>query len=111
MLLFNSSPDSLGFYLAPMKNRVVVDKKRIELLEYDNESLYEALLTKHSETAYVSVSSEKLSNGNQGCRFDQMLYCKTPSILRFIKMAKKGNIYLDFTLSMVGDCTKDHGFL
>ena len=108
---FNNSPDSLGFYLAPMKNRVVVNRKRIELLEYDNELLNEALLTKHSETAYVSVSSEKLSNGRQRCRFDQMLYCKTPSILRFIKMAKKGNIYLDFTLSMVGDRAKDHGFL
>ncbi len=108
---FNNSPDSLGFYLAPMKNRVVVNKKRIELLEYDSEKLNEALLTKHSETAYVSVSSEKLPNGKQGCRFDQILYCKTPSILRFIKMAKKGNIYLDFTLSMVGDRAKDHGFL
>jgi len=108
---FNNSPDSLGFYLAPMKNRVVVNKKRIELLECDNESLNEALLMKHSETAYVSVSSEKLSNGKQGCRFDQMLYCKTPSILRFITMAKKGNVYLDFTLSMVGDRAKDHGFL
>ncbi len=108
---FNNSPDSLGFYLAPMKNRVVVNKKRVELLEYDNESLNEALLMKHSETAYVSVSSEKLSNGKQRCRFDQMLYCKTPSILRFIRMAKKGNVYLDFTLSMVGDRSKDHGFL
>ncbi len=27
---FNNSPDSLGFYLAPVKNRVVVNKKRIE---------------------------------------------------------------------------------
>ena len=26
-------------------------------------------------------------------------------------MAKKGNVYLDFTLSMVGDRAKDHGFL
>jgi len=108
---FNNSPDSLGFYMAPTKNRVVVSKKRTDLLEYDNETLNEALLTKHSETAYVSVSSEKLSNGKQGCRFGQMLYCKTPSILRFIKMAKKGNVYLDFTLSMVGGRAKDHGFL
>ena len=71
----------------------------------------EAMCMKHSETAYVSVTSEKLPNGKQRCRFEEMLYCKTPSIPKFIKMAKNGNIYLDFTLSMVGDRAKDHGFL
>ncbi len=40
-----------------------------------------------------------------------MLHCKTPSILRFVRMAKKSNVYLDFTLSMAGDRAKDHGFL
>jgi hypothetical protein len=108
---FNNSPDSLGFYLVPMKNRVVVNRKKTKLLEYDNEVLNEALLTKHSETAYVSVSSKKLSNGKQGCCFNQLLYCKTPSILKFINMAKSGNVNLDFTLSVVGDRAKDHGFL
>lgn len=96
---FNNTSDSLGFYLSQVKNKIVVNKKKIKILEYDNCVLEDALLTKHSETAYVSVSTQRLKSGNTGCRFDQLLHCKTPSLLRFMHMAKDGNVYLDFTLS------------
>ncbi len=108
---FNNSPDSLGFYLAEKPDRLVVNKKQLEILEYDDSVLEDALLSKHNETAYISVSSKSLKNGNAGCRFEQLLYCKTPSLLRFMKMAKDGNVYLDFTLSEKKGRVKDHGFL
>ncbi len=108
---FNNSPDSLGFYLAKKPDRLVVNKKQIEVLEYDDSVLEDALLSKHNETAYISVSYQRLKNGSAGCRFDQLLYCKTPSLLRFMKMAKNGNVYLDFTLSEKKGRVKDHGFL
>ncbi len=108
---FNNISDSLGFHLAVGKDTLVVNKKKIEILEYDNNILEEALLTKHNETAYVSVSSQRLKNGNYGCRFDQLLYCKTPSLFRFLHMAKDGNVYLNFTLSEKSGRIKDHGFL
>ncbi len=108
---FNNIADSLDFYLTPKKDRIVVNKKKIKILEYDGRVLEDALLSKHNETAYVSVATQRLKNGNAGCRFDQLLYCKTPSLLRFMHMAKDGNVYLDFTLSEKAGRVKDHGFL
>ncbi|MBV1959588.1 MAG: hypothetical protein KUG53_02525 [Pseudomonadales bacterium] len=108
---FNNAPDSLGFYLQPKENRIVVNKKKIEILEYDSNLLEDAILSKHNETAYISVSTGRLNSGKVGCRFDQLLYCKTPSLQRFIRMADDGNVYLDFTLSEKEGRVKDHGFL
>lgn len=108
---FNNAPDSLGFHLSTNKDKIVVNKKKIKILEYDNSVLEDALLSKHNETAYVTVSSQRLKNGKTGCRFDQLLYCKTPSIFSFMSMANDGNVYLDFTLSETDGRVKDHGFL
>lgn len=108
---FNKKPDSLGFYLTVRKDTLVVNKKKIKILEYDHSKLEEALLTKHNETAYVSVSSKRFKNGGIRCRFDHLLYCSTPSLFRFLHMTKDGNIYLDFTLSERSGRVKDHGFL
>jgi len=108
---FNNISDSLGFHLSAGKDQIVVNKKQVEILEYDSSVLEDALLTKHNETAYVSVSTQRLKNGKVGCRFDQLLYCKTPSLLRFLHMARDGNVYLNFTLSEKAGRVKDHGFL
>ena len=108
---FNNRPDSLGFYLGAKEDRIVVNKKKTEILEYDDSVLEDALLSKHNQTAYISVSAGRLLSGKTGCRFDQLLYCKTPSLLRFMRMASDGNIYLDFTLSEKAGSVKDHGFL
>lgn len=108
---FNNTPDTLGFYLGSRKNRVVINKNKVEILDYDHSVLEEAVLSKHNETAYISVSVGRLKNGKVGCRFDQLLYCKTPSLFRFMRMADNGDIYLDFTLSEQDGRIKDHGFL
>ena len=108
---FNNAPDSLGFYLIAKQNRIVVNKKKVEILEYDDSVLEDAVLSKHNETAYVSVSLNRLKNGETRCRFDQLLYCKTPSLQRFLRMTDDGNVYLDFTLSEKEGRVKDHGFL
>jgi len=108
---FNNTPDSLGFYLATKKDKIVVSKSNTKILEYDDSVLEEALLLKHNETAYISVSSERLKNGKPGCRFDRMMYCKAPTLLSFMNMANDGNVYLDFTLSETAGRVKDHGFL
>lgn len=108
---FNNTIDSLGFCLSPKENKIVVNKNKTEILEYDDNVLEDALLSKHNETAYISVSLNRTKNGDTHCRFDKLLYCKTPSLLRFIRMADDGNIYLDFTLSEKSGRVKDHGFL
>ncbi|MEZ0123331.1 MAG: MvaI/BcnI family restriction endonuclease [Candidatus Reddybacter sp.] len=108
---FNNTADSLGFYLSPNKNTMTINKKKLKILEYDNSLLEDAVLSKHNETAYISVSIDRQKNGDTRCRFDRLLYCKTPSLFRFIRMAHDGNIYLDFTLSKKHGRTRDHGFL
>ena len=108
---FNNTPDSLGFYLNPKENRVVVNKKKVEILEYDGSVLEDTVLSKHNETAYISVSLSRSEGSETRCRFDQLLYCQTPSLQRFMRMAEDGNVYLDFTLSEKSGRVKDHGFL
>tara|TARA_R110000787_G_C13393364_1_gene442816 strand:- start:352 stop:1353 length:1002 start_codon:yes stop_codon:yes gene_type:complete len=108
---FNNTPDTFGFYLGAKKNRIVVSKNKIKILDYDDSVLEDAILSKHNETAYISVSVSRLRSGKTGCRFDQLLYCKTPSLFRFMRMADNGSVYLDFTLSEVAGRVKDHGFL
>ena len=53
---FNNIPDSLGFYLNYKQNRIVVNKSKVEILEYDEKLLEDVVLSKHNETAYISVS-------------------------------------------------------
>jgi hypothetical protein len=108
---FNNMPDSLGFFLKPKKGGLVVNKRQCEILEYDDGVLENALLLKHNETVYVSVSTKRMKNGRTRCRFDKLLYCQTPSLIRFMRMANDGNVYLDFTLSKQENRVKDHGFL
>jgi len=108
---FNNISDSLGFNLVVNDDRIVINKEQLEILEYDNSVLENALLTKHNETAYISVSSKRLKNGRSGCRFDKLLYCKTPTLHRFLHMANDGKVYLNFTLSEKSGRVKDHGFL
>ena len=40
-----------------------------------------------------------------------MIYCRWPSILKFVKLIDAGHVFLDFTLSVKGGRVKDHGFL
>ena len=77
------------------------------MLEYDYVDLETALLSKHSETAYITVSTRE-----GACCFPTVLYCKGPSILRFLALLRDGKVFLDFTLSKdAHGGVKDHGFL
>ncbi len=80
------------------------------VLEYDPESIEAALLSKHSQTVYINLSIRK-QKGKESCRPESALYCKWPSIIRFLNLVNCGDIYLDFTLSQKNGRTKDHGFL
>jgi hypothetical protein len=108
---FNNSPDTLGFSLAIDKDHLIVRKSGLKLLAYSLEMLEAALLSKHSETAYISVEKRRDPPGKAMCRFTHAVFAKWPSILRFIKLASAGKVYLDFTLSVTEKGVRDHGFL
>ncbi len=107
---FTSAGDSLGFSLDATADRIRVIHSEKELLYYDAEVLEEALLSKHTETAFVRVSA-RTGNAGPECRFEELLYAKWPSILRFLKLVRDGSVYLDFTLSITNGRIKNHGFL
>lgn len=107
---FNSAGDTLGFALSANSDRILVSRQGKPILEYDPESIETALLSKHSQTAFINLSVRK-HHGREQCCPEFALYCKWPSIIRFIKLVNDGDIYLDFTLSQKNGRTNDHGFL
>jgi hypothetical protein len=107
---FCSEPNTLGFSLEATSGSIRVVNGGEGVLEYDTETIEAALLSKHSQTAYVSLDTRR-RDGKEQCRVGSVLYCKWPSIIRFLKLIESGDVFLDFTLSMSGNRVKDHGFL
>ena len=104
---FCSREDSLGFSLSVDNLTVRVLNKGQPVIEYVADRLEDALLTKHSQTAFINVVP---SRGK--VRIDSAIYCRSPSIIRFLELIAEGFVNLDFTMSesSVGGI-KDHGFL
>lgn len=107
---FSSKPDGFGFSLRVIGHDIVVLRNGEPVLEYEAEQIEEALLSKHSQTAFISVLPAKLS-GKETISILAVKYCKWPSILRFLSLVESGQVFLDFTLSAKDGKIKDHGFL
>lgn len=107
---FSNSTDSLGFHLRTNNQSIQVINNGVELLEYDAEVIEAALLSKHSRTAYINLEVTK-SKGEERCSIKNVLYAEWPSIIRFMRLINKGDVFLDFTLSKSKSKIKDHGFL
>jgi len=104
-------PDALGFKLAIHGQVIRAERSGQAVLEYDAEDIEAALLSKHSQTAFVSVRP-LAQNGRQFCTLDRIHFCKWPSIIRFLQLVSSGDIFLDFTMSRSpNEGVKDHGFL
>ena len=107
---FSSKPDPLGFSLLVDGQTVSAVRNNATVLQYNAEQIEEALLSKHMQTVFVSVASQR-RDGVDTCSLISATYCKWPSILRFLKLVSAGEVFLDFTLSERGGKLKDHGFL
>jgi len=88
-----------------------VFREATAVLEYDAELIEEALLSKHSQTAFLSLKRDT-RDGAEACSVVGAQFCKWPSVIRFIRLVISGDVFFDFTLSEDG-CgrIKDHGFL
>jgi hypothetical protein len=108
---FSTKPDSFGFFLQ-LDNQVVrVMNQEQAVLEYDVERLEEALISKHAQTAFLSVLPSG-AKGSETCELLGATYCKQPSIIRFLRLLETGAVYLDLMMSETsGGQIKDHGFL
>lgn len=107
---FSSKPDSFGFALGVDGHKLVVLRNGSSVLEYDAEQIEEALLSKHSQTAFIAVRPSRKGE-KETIIVESVRYCKWPSILRFLRLVEAGEVNLDFTLSEKGKSVKDHGFL
>jgi hypothetical protein len=108
---FTSSPDSLGFSLRAKHGAVEVRRGGKAVIEYDNEILEAALLSKHMQTAFIALRPTR-DDGGERCEIESALYCKWPSIIRFLRLVDEGLVFLDLTMSERSDGKiKDHGFL
>lgn len=108
---FNKESNPLGFRLAADDNVVRVLRGQTTVLEYDAEAIEEALLSKHTQTVFLSLARSGHS-GAETCTLEGATFCKWPSILRFIHLVSSGDVFLDFTMSAgTSGTVKDHGFL
>ena len=87
-----------------------VSRKGAKVMEYNAEQIEEALLSKHSQTAFITVRPQK-KGAVEKITIESMRYCKWPSILRFLTLVHEGEVFLDLTLSEKDGKVKDHGFL
>jgi hypothetical protein len=108
---FNKKPDKRGFSVLVDGQTVVLARSGSSVLEYDAELLEEALLSKHTQTAYLTLASRR-RGGTEECLLESATYCKWPSIIRFLQLVTAGDVFLDLTISE-NDKGKlrDHGFL
>lgn len=108
---FGCSPDTLGFRLRVVGLTIQVLRRDSVVLEYDAEAIEAALLSKHTQTAYLAISPRN-EGGKELCVLTEIRYCKWPSIIRFLRLLSEGNIFLDLTMSQAENGSiKDHGFL
>ncbi|MDW3650947.1 MAG: MvaI/BcnI family restriction endonuclease [Bacteroidia bacterium] len=106
----SSLGDSLGFTLVASRNCIEVYKDNNCLMKYSLGKLEEALLSKHSQTFFITVKSLR-KDDIERMEIQKVVYCKKPSIENFVELVKKGKVHLDFTLSEKNGKIKDHGFL
>jgi hypothetical protein len=108
---FNNKSDSWGFRLDVHNQVIRILRGRTTILEYDAEQIEEALLSKHTQTVYVSVT-RGYEKAHEICAVESAQYCKWPSVLRFIGLILTGDIFFNFMMSEDGrGRIKDHGFL
>ena len=108
---FSSNPDKLGFSLIVKKQVIKVVREKKCILEYDAEDLEAALLLKHSQTMFITLKGVT-RDGRKECNIKSVVYCKWPSIIKFLRLIESGDVFLDFTMSEKSNGRiLDHGFL
>jgi hypothetical protein len=108
---FSVKPDSLGFSLVADREIIKVLRKKHCIMEYDAEAIEAALLSKHSQTAFITLKRVNIK-GRNDCQIQSVSYCKWPSIIKFLRLVESGNVFLDFTMSEKSNGRiSDHGFL
>jgi hypothetical protein len=86
-------------------------RKNLNILGYwPFESLESRLLEKHSRAVFIKANVRRTGGGTK-YKFEELVYCDRPSIVRFVKLVSLRNIVFEFTMSEKPDGrVRNHGY-
>ena len=91
--------------------------ERIELLKenaaeghWKFEKLGYRLMEKHSRAVFIKAET-KIVGGIERFRYDDLLYCESPSIAKFMQLVESKGIVFEFTMAEKENGTvRNHGY-
>lgn len=101
-----------------LKLQVQEEMKRIDLVKqicqfgfWDYAKLEERLREKHSRAVFVKAIVKRDGADQRLYKYDELVYCESPSVLRLVDLIKKRNVVFEFTMSEKDDgCVRNHGY-
>lgn len=106
------TPNNLGLLLEVLQAHEKIDlRKSTDTLGYWTFShLAKRLAEKHSRAAFVKARVRTSEGKAQFC-YDELVYCDSPSIDRFVSLVDESNIVFEFTMSeKTGGKIRNHGY-
>ena len=75
------------------------------------ETLKKRLLEKHSRAVFVKARTSVSKSGLERFWYEELVYCETPSIAKFIHLVERRDIVFEFTMSeKEGGKVRNHGY-
>lgn len=107
-----TSPNNLGLLL-----KVTAESQRIDLQKREDAlgfwsfaRLKERLLEKHSRAVFVKARTRSTGGATQFL-YEEVVYCHSPSMERFVSLVDQHNIVFEFTMSEKADGRiRNHGY-
>lgn len=106
------SPNNLGLALKPKALLKKIELQKNAILEghWPYEKLGARLLEKHSRAVFVKADT-KVVKGLERFQYQELVYCESPSILKFLEMVQNKGIVFEFTMSeKPGGKVRNHGY-
>lgn len=107
------SRNSLGWQLEPEPDldRIGVANQGRVRVAYPLQTLESRLREKHPSTLFVRASTRG-TDEREEFRYEEIIYCRRPSLSNFLRLVDIDQVGLDFTLHLKEDGNaRDHGYL
>ena len=107
-----ATPNNLGLLLDVLSQQSKIDlRKNLDALGcWSFGQLESRLAEKHSRTVFVKARNRS-TKGKSQYSYEELVYCDTPSIERFVDLVEKRNIVFEFTMSEKSNGTvRNHGY-
>jgi|SRR3990172_7404335 len=100
----------LKLAIAEADSQIDLRKKSNTLGRWSFETLNQRLQEKHARAVFIKAASRKAASKTQ-FNYEEIVYCKQPSIERFINLVGDRNIVFEFLMSEKHDGkVRNHGY-